>query len=1674
MKKYKIIAINIILLIVFAYCNPLIKSLIEIQSIAYTEGDEIPTYYNLKDDIDITVKNQSHNGICDFVTYSGMWETHVKLRKKKYNDYSFYKKTPVFSALTVRGHAVSEYEYAPVSIDDTEKIIRNYYNDQTYTEDKYLKNTTGDFKKPSDEKEVKELLSLSTQAFNVNNGTNGNGIQLDRIIKSISSDGKMIYKDKNGNILNDEEVLKIRESYKKFILENGGLHCAIMADGFQDANISDDGIYEGTPTSGRKVCYYTGVKPSNHAVLIIGWDDNFSRNNFPEDNRPQKDGAYIVLNSWGSEWGENGVFYLSYEDIYCESRLAGLTQVSEYEDTVKPEINFELNNEKVKIKCTDEYGSGIDESSLKYMWLDHNLKPDVGDKGWKGFVNNSEITYEESKYLWVVAKDKAGNQNLINNRHNGSKEFLSIDRDDIDKNRNPIWTKSATLEITHNDLVEFELSVWSDTISDEELKKMLTAVDSGGIYQYILKVNKNGIHTINYAIKNKKDGYEEIGESITVKIDKTAPTSPSITLSGIGKGNEYQKGATVTIKPGTDSGSGVSKTEIEILDENGKNIEVDNKFKFKLDKIGQYTIKATTYDMAGNKSNETKLTVKIIDYILAINGKSDNTVNVIDGEDAIAKITCSNSTTGISKYKVKVYCKDSSLDLEDTQEISTKDATTNEITIPSTDLWGDTIKVTGYAIDSTGKEIGTTSTINIKLNTPVTLGKIGNQTVEEGQNVTFKVVKEKDGNPAEYTYQWYKNSANNTIGGTKIAGAQSASYTVKATSDLNGKYFYCVVTNGACTTKTNAAKLTVKVAEYTLTINGKSDDTVDVMHGQDVTAKILCSNSSANVSKYRFEVHYEAEEDTQVFSSEGNEKVIKSGYFYGGTTSVIGYALDSTNKVIGTTKSIKINLNTAVTLGKIGDQTVEEGKNVTFKVVKEKDGEPAEYTYQWYKNNRNSTTGGTKITGAESASYTVKATSDLNGKYFYCVVKNGICTTTTNAAKLTVKIDTEGPTITKAVLSNNNWTKSNKTITVTATDNQTGVKGYGISNSKSKAPETWSESNIIEVTQNGTYYVWAKDGKGNTSCFGTAIQSKIDKNKPKIGQITVSNYVITVSGITDSESGIAKISISSTSGKYDWKSNTNNTYTTGKLTPGTYYIAVMDNAGNIVEQIKVVNKENILVKNIKLLQKDLTLNNAVKSTKLIATIEPEDATEKGLKWKSSNEKVAKVDQNGVVTAVANGTAQITVEATDGSGVSTTITCKVIEHTNPTGIEIQGKNRVRKDEKYTYTVKYTPEDANINKDVKWTVNDEEIATINSETGEVEGKKAGKVTITASLKKIENVVTTKEIEVYYENPTTAEPSATVTTNSIEVENRQTNEYAEIVKVEYGISENGKDWRWQESNKFEGLTEDKEYKIKTRATDENGATSESEILEVKTNKLELGKLLLKKNGSDGYEEGTWTNSNISYELVDEKNLTTVKILNENNEVVDIENNEIKDSGVYTILVEITDGTNKKSKEYKVKIDKGTAELIINKDSEEEVELVKLKVKLEGSISGIKSLKINGVNIEYNNEEIIYEVTENGTYKFEVEDNAGNIIERSIEVSNIKKKDTEVPKDDDNKTDTKPSDNVGSKDNQSGLEQTEDKDTSDRILPQTGEKIIICIAISIGIIVYAIRTYIKIKRIY
>ncbi len=58
--------------------------------------------------------------------------------------------------------------------------------------------------------------------------------------------------------------------------------------------------------------YYAGSNSENHMIGIVGWDDSFDRNKFTP--AAPGDGAFIIKNSWGTNWGEEGFFYVSYYD----------------------------------------------------------------------------------------------------------------------------------------------------------------------------------------------------------------------------------------------------------------------------------------------------------------------------------------------------------------------------------------------------------------------------------------------------------------------------------------------------------------------------------------------------------------------------------------------------------------------------------------------------------------------------------------------------------------------------------------------------------------------------------------------------------------------------------------------------------------------------------------------------------------------------------------------------------------------------------------------------------------------------------------------------------------------------------------------------------------------------------------------------------------------------------------------------------------------------------------------------------------------------------------------------------------------------------------------------------------------------------------------------------------
>ncbi len=66
----------------------------------------------------------------------------------------------------------------------------------------------------------------------------------------------------------------------------------------------------------------------NHMVSIVGWDDNYSKDNFNSSNKPSSDGAWLIRNSHGKHpYTDNGFLHISYEDKLIYESIFGLEKV---------------------------------------------------------------------------------------------------------------------------------------------------------------------------------------------------------------------------------------------------------------------------------------------------------------------------------------------------------------------------------------------------------------------------------------------------------------------------------------------------------------------------------------------------------------------------------------------------------------------------------------------------------------------------------------------------------------------------------------------------------------------------------------------------------------------------------------------------------------------------------------------------------------------------------------------------------------------------------------------------------------------------------------------------------------------------------------------------------------------------------------------------------------------------------------------------------------------------------------------------------------------------------------------------------------------------------------------------------------------------------------------------
>ena len=157
-----------------------------------------------------------------------------------------------------------------------------------------------------------------------------------------------------------------------------------------------------------------------HAVAIVGWDDNFSRENFGseytetdnegvetvfENHRPAHDGAWLCKNSWGESFSNlGGYFWISYEDMYLFDRRFGPSYAI---------MGLEPYDEHKKLYQNDIYGANYEFSYISDVSSKDKLTYinifDFNDS----YNNLDKVIFEStcvgSDYdLWYIPVDEEG------------------------------------------------------------------------------------------------------------------------------------------------------------------------------------------------------------------------------------------------------------------------------------------------------------------------------------------------------------------------------------------------------------------------------------------------------------------------------------------------------------------------------------------------------------------------------------------------------------------------------------------------------------------------------------------------------------------------------------------------------------------------------------------------------------------------------------------------------------------------------------------------------------------------------------------------------------------------------------------------------------------------------------------------------------------------------------------------------------------------------------------------------------------------------------------------------------------------------------------------------------------------------------------------------------------
>lgn len=259
--------------------------------------------------------------------------------------------------------------------------------------------------------------------------------------------------DANG-ALNSETVNTVKQA----VYNNGSVTCGITWD---SSMIQKD-----------KVSYYNNDdnarNDSNHEVLIVGWDDDYSADHF---KGVTKNGAWLVRNSWGNNIGDNGYFWVSYQD---KSLIPSCT-IRSYEEVSDDDTIYNL-----------------DESGALYPQVTYDGTSQVG------FINSfslkkreklKEVTFYEAEtgaqyqLFYVPVKDD-GSLDIGNKQAITEKKTLDFPGYHTEKITKEINVKKAAIMVMIDSNEDSAGLGAEGSISDGRKKLYIPTLEKGQSYIY--------------------------------------------------------------------------------------------------------------------------------------------------------------------------------------------------------------------------------------------------------------------------------------------------------------------------------------------------------------------------------------------------------------------------------------------------------------------------------------------------------------------------------------------------------------------------------------------------------------------------------------------------------------------------------------------------------------------------------------------------------------------------------------------------------------------------------------------------------------------------------------------------------------------------------------------------------------------------------------------------------------------------------------------------------------------------------------------------------------------------------------------------------------------------------------------------------------------------------------